>query len=110
MTPRDFVYWLQGYFEIIEAKHLAVLSDEQIKIIRRHLAMLPVAKYDQSKLNFPTYGQELCHELNYYLREAKEELSATKTLKVQRKLGELFVHVANDTNAYTLEPLKEEAF
>lgn len=35
MTPRDFAYWLQGFFEI--AGNQATLTDEQVEMVRRHL-------------------------------------------------------------------------
>lgn len=41
MTPRDFCYWLQGFFEITEAKDEAQpsMSPRQVEMVRRHLAM-----------------------------------------------------------------------
>ena len=97
MTPNDFIYWLQGYFEIPEIKQPTVLTAEQVKIIRRHLAMLPVAKYDQSKLFASTYGKNFCNWLDEYL-VSEDELSDARTLKVQRRLDELFEHVASTNN------------
>jgi hypothetical protein len=35
MTPRDFAYWLQGFFEITGSN--AVLTEEQTGMIRKHL-------------------------------------------------------------------------
>jgi len=37
MTPRDFVYWLQGFMEINEPKSINV---EQTKMIKRHLDLV----------------------------------------------------------------------
>src|ERR1700722_16349532 len=37
MKSRDFVYWLQGYLEISEE---AALTKEQVKLIRKHLALV----------------------------------------------------------------------
>jgi hypothetical protein len=37
MTSRDFVYWLQGYFELAPSQALSV---EQTELIRRHLSMV----------------------------------------------------------------------
>lgn len=47
MTSRDFVYWLQGYFEIREPKD-AALTCAQVDLIRRHLAMVFAHEIDQS--------------------------------------------------------------
>ena len=37
MTSRDFVYWLQGYFEIADPK---IIEEYQIELIQRHLNMV----------------------------------------------------------------------
>ena len=39
MTPRDFCFWLQGYFEI-EGKPTQALDAAQTRIIREHLALV----------------------------------------------------------------------
>jgi hypothetical protein len=41
MTSRDFVFWLQGFFEISKETSL---SEDQIKVVKNHLAM--VFKHD----------------------------------------------------------------
>lgn len=41
MKSRDFVYWLQGYFEILApAQNCGSLTAEQVHVIRNHLAMV----------------------------------------------------------------------
>jgi hypothetical protein len=37
MEPRDFAYWLQGFFEVSNAK---TLNEEQVAMIRAHLDTL----------------------------------------------------------------------
>lgn len=37
MTSRDFVFWMQGFFEISDAKSL---NEAQTKHIREHLALV----------------------------------------------------------------------
>ena len=37
MTERDFVYWLQGYFEITDLDNL---TKEQVKMIKSHLNLV----------------------------------------------------------------------
>lgn len=37
MTPRDFVYWLQGYFEL---SNVPVIGDAQVECIQRHIALV----------------------------------------------------------------------
>lgn len=38
MTSRDFVYWLQGFFEIADAD--GPLTAKQADLIRRHLSLV----------------------------------------------------------------------
>lgn len=45
MTSRDFAYWLQGFFEISEAEQL---SQNQVKMIKKHLAMVFIHEIDPS--------------------------------------------------------------
>ena len=35
MSPRDFAYWLQGFFEITGKD--ATLTNDQVEMVRRHL-------------------------------------------------------------------------
>jgi hypothetical protein len=37
MTPRDFAYWLQGFFEVSNAKDL---SQDQVATIKNHLNLV----------------------------------------------------------------------
>jgi hypothetical protein len=37
MTPRDFVYWLNGYLEVSKAETMTM---EQVKMVREHLALV----------------------------------------------------------------------
>ena len=37
MTPQDFTYWLQGFFELSNAQEL---TPEQVKIIKEHLSLV----------------------------------------------------------------------
>lgn len=43
MTSRDFVYWLQGLFELADPKQL---DQKQTDLIKRHLAMVFVHEID----------------------------------------------------------------
>lgn len=99
MTPRDFIYWLQAYFEIPHHEQPVAISAEQLRIVRRHLAMLPVARYNHRTLSNPEYGEEFCLWLESYLQDGEHELSVARTLPIQQKLNLLFDHVAASQNA-----------
>ncbi len=58
MTAREFCYWLQGYFEI-GGKPPEILTVEQVKAVRAHLAM--VFKHD---IDPSVGGPEKQKELN----------------------------------------------
>jgi hypothetical protein len=45
MTSRDFVYWLQGFFEISNPE---TITPEQIETIKKHLALVFVHEIDPS--------------------------------------------------------------
>lgn len=52
MNERDFVYWLQGFFELTESKEL---TPDQVKVIREHLSL--VLKKDTKYTVFPSGGE-----------------------------------------------------
>jgi hypothetical protein len=37
MTPENFVYWLQGYFELT---HSDTLTEEQVIVIKQHIGLV----------------------------------------------------------------------
>jgi len=49
MTSRDFAYWLQGFFEISEAKNI---TEEQTSMIKKHLGLVFKHEID------PNYGKD----------------------------------------------------
>lgn len=46
MTSRDFVYWLQGFFEIQSSNE--ALTPEQVQIIKNHLKLVFLHEIDPS--------------------------------------------------------------
>ena len=51
MTPQEFTYWLQGYFELTTQNNL---TTAQVKVIKDHLTLTlckvtPKYKYDTNK-------------------------------------------------------------
>jgi hypothetical protein len=46
MTSRDFCFWLQGYFEV--GYKSGGLNNDQVKTIRRHLALVFKHEIDPS--------------------------------------------------------------
>ena len=56
MTSRDFAYWVQGFFEISEAK---ILNEAQVEQVKKHLNLVFKHEIDPSM-----GGQEHQNELN----------------------------------------------
>ena len=52
MTPEQFVYWLQGFFELTDAEKLPA---EQTRIIREHLKTVFKKETPEFKMP-PSYG------------------------------------------------------
>jgi hypothetical protein len=60
MTSVEFCYWLQGYFELGEARRLEPgITGEQAKCIQRHLAMVFVHEIDPSHAGPPGHQERL---------------------------------------------------
>jgi hypothetical protein len=45
MTSRDFVYWLQGFFEI---SNTSVMTEEQVAVVKKHLSLVFIHEIDPS--------------------------------------------------------------
>lgn len=55
MTPRDFCYWLQGFFEIGNPENL---SAEQISEIKNHLQLVFKKETPVRQESYPIYNPE----------------------------------------------------
>lgn len=51
MTERDFVYWLNGFFELSEATYL---TDTQVRQIKDHLSLV----FNKVTINSPKTAEE----------------------------------------------------
>lgn len=52
MTPQDFCYWLQGYFEVSDSYKL---SEEQAKVIKEHLDKVFKKEFKKESESTKTY-------------------------------------------------------
>ena len=55
MTPRDFVYWLQGLFELGNPEKL---NKKQIELIKNHLALVLIHESGEPELDDPELEPE----------------------------------------------------
>ena len=40
MTPENFMYWLQGFFELQTSENAKTLNEKQVQIIKEHMALV----------------------------------------------------------------------
>ncbi len=64
MRSRDFCFWLQGFFELKDPQ--AVVSPEQVEIIRKHLALVFKHEID------PSMGDEKMQDLLNHVHNAAD--------------------------------------
>jgi hypothetical protein len=56
MTSRDFVYWLQGFFELSDVK---TLDEKQVTAIKNHLNLVFYHEIDPSEPGDPKVSQQV---------------------------------------------------
>lgn len=76
MTSRDFVYWLQGFFELSDVTPDSFVIDQsltttQIKAIKRHLAMVFAHEID------PGFGDSKKQELLTKIHQGSMSVPST---------------------------------
>lgn len=58
MTPENFCYWLQGYFELEPLSGNGIMTDRQIQVVKEHLKLVFAAPksipIDWTKISLPT--------------------------------------------------------
>ena len=55
MTPRDFAYWLQGFFEVADTDDV---KPEQIRMIKEHLSLVltkVTPAMEEPKVDYPPF-------------------------------------------------------
>lgn len=96
MTPTNFCYWLQGFFELASP---GGLTDAQVVTIQNHLAMTDITRSPAweapSGKMAPT---EFCQWLKGFLavvtmkETLREGLNFTATQKLRETLNDVFLH------------------
>lgn len=88
MTPQDFAYWLQGYFEIFEASEKVPEWDSKTRsCVRKHLELVDAATVGHSM-----YDERLLRFLGW-MEAALDGSVAVHIIK--RKLNDIFEHVVD---------------
>lgn len=102
MTSRDFCFWLQGFFEINDAKpasHEATRFDyRQADMIRKHLALVFVHEIDSSM--GPPAHQEALNALHTNPEEAQKMKALLAKLDEVQKTAEEAKADANKPKPY----------
>ncbi len=80
------MYWLQGYFEVVNE---STINEDNLQKIKNHLNMAKITEKDKV-LPF-------CHWLSGFIDSCdSNELNEVQTTKVKNKLNNLFDHVVKD--------------
>ncbi len=56
MTSKEFAYWLQGFFELTDAK---AITEHQVSLIKKHLNLVFYHEIDPSYTNDKNKQQEM---------------------------------------------------
>lgn len=81
MTSRDFVYWLNGFFEL--SKTNEPLSPEQIQTIKNHLKLVFLHEID------PSYSDnKLVQQIFQNIHDGKDPLMGVQGISFTGKLNE----------------------
>lgn len=78
MTSRDFCFWLQGFLELRDSKDSkdGMVTEEQISIIKRHLA--PVFKHEIDPSMGSESHQEKLNEIHTNLDQVTKTAEEVK--------------------------------
>lgn len=89
MKSIEFMYWLQGYFEVIDEPEI---SQDNLQKIKNHLNMARIT--DQHNL------LPFCNWLSGFIDSCDAtQLNVLQTEKIKNKLNNLFSHVVKDYKA-----------
>lgn len=89
MKSIEFMYWLQGYFEVCEVE---TLTKDQLVKVKNHLKMAEITD-KENVLPFCTW-------LKGFLDSVETEVpTANQTIKIKNKLNNLFEHVIEEKPA-----------
>lgn len=81
MNNREFCYWLQGYFELLDAD---VLTNPQVQIIRRHINL--AKQVDGGLTKFPIF-------LEGFFAACNDNPTTEQIQTIKRMLNQEFEHV-----------------
>lgn len=86
MKSIEFMYWLQGYFEVCDCEKL---TTEQLKKVKNHLKMVEI-----------TDGKELwpfCSWLQGFLVAIEDnDITVKQTQNIKNKLNSIFEHIVEE--------------
>ena len=95
MTKRDFLYWLQGFFEI-SGKDTLTITHKQVGIIHKHVRLVEQTPgYVAGE-----FIDSISSTCKLYLKwNLQEGFSVSETLLIREKLNTLFEHVIDVQDA-----------
>ena len=79
MTTRDFCYWLQGLFELVETK---TLDEKQTQMIKNHLKIVFLVEANKGTKEL----QETLRKIHTFEEESRKNIKKDKR-KVKKPFG-----------------------
>jgi hypothetical protein len=85
MKSLEFMYWLQGFFELCEVQEI---PKEKLQVIKNHLEMVKITE-GREKLPF-------CHWIEGFFEGLNDDyLNKDKTNIIKNRLNNIFDHVVD---------------
>ncbi len=112
MSPENFAYWLNGYFEVLEAGGDAAdeLTPEQVACIKDHLALVLTKRTPERGKKKKKAKQTVVAKDGITLRELADgtKTKATDILMKLLSMGMTGVHINTKLDASTVRALARE--
>ena len=91
MTSKDFVYWMQGFFELSDGN--TPLTEKQVETIKNHLKLVFLHEIDPSYSDDPTVQQifQNIHDGKKPLEGIKIDVKPDRFAHNHNRPGELIV-------------------
>ena len=93
MNPRDFAFWLQGFYELnISCGKDYQFTVEQIKLILKHIELVKAYMRDRKKIRSGDYTHDKA-QFVFWLEGVLAASGSNVYQLVQTRLSHLFEHV-----------------
>ena len=92
MTPANFCYWMQGFFEITEVNKEIILTPEQVKMIRAHLNLVFFHAIDPETLKDKSELEKLKYQKIHDGAKSGETITPDEFKELIKKVNPIEPH------------------